>query len=154
VTRELGCAALAAVVACAGASAQRRTPVRATPSDAGIAIDAEAEAGPNKLELLSLGQSKLAKGMRETMRRDIDLAQEHELALAAFDVDTCMRAAFDADAPTAVMLVDSHAMTLANVDAAAGTLGQAGPICFRKGDVATFRFTGQSHLRIVVWQSP
>ncbi len=142
------------VAACGSKTLAKHAP-RQAPSDAGAAVDAAIEAGPTKLELLSLRQARLAPGMREAVRAEIDLATEHERPLAPFDVDTCVRAAFDADAPTAVTLVDApHAMTLATIDAAEGALGQAGPICFRKGDVAVFRFTGQSHVRLVVWQSP
>ena len=124
-------------------------------ADAGVAIDAAVvEAGPPKIDLLAAKHDKIAPGTREIEKREIDLAKEHEVALAAFEADTCVRAAFDADAPTAVTLVNAHATTLAKVDGEEGTLGAAGPVCFKKGDTATFRFEGQSKLRLVIWASP
>jgi hypothetical protein len=129
-------------------------PVKPSLQDAGTVVDASVEAGPSKLEVLSRKQAMLAPGMRELVRSDIDLASNHDLTLAAFDVDTCVRIAFEADAPTAVVLQDARAMTLGSLDTTSGAMGPAGPICFRKGDVATLRFTGQSRARVVVWASP
>ena len=74
--------------------------------------------------------------------------------VAAFEADTCVRAAFDADAKAAITLVNARGTTLAKADGEEGTLGAAGPVCFKKGDVATFRFEGQSRLRLVIWASP
>jgi hypothetical protein len=146
---------LAVVAACGGAhGGAHHAPPSQTVRDAGVIIDAAIEAGPSKLELLGRKHDRLAPGMREITRTEIDLERDHALSLPAFEADTCVRAAFDADAKGAVMLEDARAMTLATVDGAEGVLGAAGPVCFRKADVATFRFTGQSHLRLVVWVSP
>jgi len=125
-------------------------------SDAGGGTDASAmiEAGPPKIDLLAAKHDKIAPGTREIEKREIDLAKDHELALSAFESDTCVRAAFDADAPTAITLVNAHGTTLAKSDGAEGTIGAAGPVCLKKGDTATFRFEGQSKLRLVIWASP
>lgn len=141
-----------------GATPRHAERDRARPVDASGAIDAsaEVEAGPNKLELLAARHDRVAPGTREIARQEIDLAVKgaETLALPPFESDTCVRALFDAEAPTAVMLENARAMTLANADGAQGAIGAAGPVCFRKGDAATFRFNGQSRLRIVVWASP
>ena len=124
-------------------------------ADAAVVVDAAiVEAGPPKIDLLAGKHDKIAPGTREIEKREIDLGKDHELALAAFEADTCVRAAFDADAPTAITLVNAHGTTLARADGEGGTLGAAGPVCFKKGDVATFRFDGQSKLRLVIWASP
>jgi hypothetical protein len=128
-------------------------PVKHTVIDGGSA-DAAIEAGPTKLELLALKHGSLAPGLREVLRSEIDLAHTQQVTLPVFDVDTCLRIALDADAQTAVVLEDSHAMTIGSFDGVTGAIGTAGPVCFRKGDTATLRFTGQSHVRVVVWQSP
>ncbi len=126
--------------------------------DASAQIDAgaEAEAGPNKLELMAARHDRVAPGTREIARREIDLAVKgsETLALPAFESDTCVRALFDSDAPTAVTLENARTMTLASADGAQGAIGAAGPVCFKKSDAATFRFNGQSRLRIVIWASP
>ncbi len=124
--------------------------------DASILDASVVDAGPDKMEVLVARHDRVAPGMREIARREIDLASNKDstLALDAFTTDTCLRAFFDADAPTEITLNGSNAMTLATADAAQGAIGAAGPVCFRKGDVATFRFNGQSRLRIVVWVSP
>jgi hypothetical protein len=142
------------LVACGGHAAK---PPQHAPKkiDAGAAIvDAAVEAGPSKLELLGAKHDRIAPGTREILLRDIDAAKETDVSLPAFEADTCVRVAFDADAPTAITLQDARAMTLATVDASEGMLGPTGPVCFRKGDVATLRFTGQSHVRLAVWASP
>ncbi len=129
--------------------------MKPSPADAGV-VDASAilEAGPPKIDLLAQKHGEIAPGTREIEKREIDLAKDHELAIAAFEADTCVRAAFDADAPTAITLVNAHGTTLARADGEEGTLAAAGPVCFKKGDVATFRFEGQSRVRLVIWASP
>ena len=145
----------ALAIACGGTTRAHRTPeVHPAPSDAGATIDAEAEAGPPKIELVAARHDRIAPGMREIARSDLDLSREHELALPAFEADTCVRAAFDADAPTAIMLTGAGGVTLSSADGTSGAIGAAGPVCFKKGDVARFRFDGQSRLRLVVWASP
>jgi hypothetical protein len=148
--------ALCAVAGACGAtsSVKHVQPVKRSLLDAGAITDASTEAGPSKLELLALKHATLAPGLREVLRNEIDLAHTQELPLAPFDVDTCVRIAIDADAPTVVVLQDAHAMTIGSLDGTSGSIGAAGPVCFRKGDTATLRFTGQSHVRVVVWQSP
>ncbi len=146
-----------ALLACGGVTRSHHAPEMHPPSsDAGATtiVDAAVDAGPPKIELVAARHERVAPGMREITRSDLDLARDHELALPAFEADTCVRAAFDADAPTAVTLVGASGITLSSVDAANGAIGAAGPVCFKKGDVATFRFNGQSRLRIVVWASP
>lgn len=145
------------VVGCGNVATPRhveREPARDASADRDAA--AVIDAGPDRLALLVARHDRVAPGTRELAQREIDLAVKgsETFALPAFDVDTCIRALFDSDAPTAVMLVNAHAMTLANADGTEGALGAAGPVCFRKGDAATFRFNGQSRLRIVVWASP
>jgi hypothetical protein len=126
--------------------------------DAGaIVIDAAVEAGPDKLAMLVARRDRMAPGTREIAQREIDLGatkKEDSLALDTFAVDTCIRAAFDSDAPTAITLASSSGMTLGSADGTEGAIGAAGPVCFRKGDAATFHFNGESRLRIVVWASP
>jgi hypothetical protein len=141
------------IIACGHAAPK---PVNKPAIDAGASTDASAiiEAGPPKIDLLAGKHDKIAPGTREIEKREIDLAKDHELALSAFEADACVRAAFDADAPTVVTLVNAHGTTLARVDGVEGTLGAAGPVCFKKSDVATFRFEGQSRLRLVIWASP
>ena len=147
-------AAIVFIIGCGHAAP--RPVVKASASDAGVVIDAAAvvEAGPPKIDLLAQKHDTIAPGTREIEKREIDLAKDHELALPAFEADTCVRAAFDADAPTAITLVNAHGTTLARADGEEGKLGAAGPVCFKKGDVATFRFDGQSKLRLVIWASP
>ena len=147
---------LAAIVFIIGCGHAAPRPIsKPAPVDAGVVIDAAiVEAGPPKIDLLAAKHDKIAPGTREIEKREIDLAKDHELALAAFEGDTCVRAAFDADAPTAITLVNAHGTTLSKADGEEGTLGAAGPVCFKKGDTATFRFEGQSQLRLVIWASP
>jgi hypothetical protein len=141
------------IIACGHAAP--RPVAKPSPADAGI-VDASApvETGPPKIDVLAGKHDKIAPGTREIEKREIDLAKDHELALAAFEADTCVRAAFDADAPTAITLVNAHGTTLARADGEEGTLAAAGPVCFKKGDAATFRFEGQSRVRLVIWASP
>jgi hypothetical protein len=147
--------ALFAIVVVACGHAAPRPVARASPSDAGVTDAAViVEAGPPKIDLLAAKHDKIAPGTREIEKREIDLAKDHELALTAFEADTCVRAAFDADAPTAITLVNARGTTLSKADGEEGTLGAAGPVCFKKGDTATFRFEGQSRLRLVIWASP
>jgi hypothetical protein len=147
-------AALVIIIVACGHAAPRPV-AKPSPSDAGVAIDAAiVEAGPPKIDLLAQKHDKIAPGTREIEKREIDLAKDHELSLAAFEADTCVRAAFDADAPTAITLVNARGTTLARADGEGGTLGAAGPVCFKKGDTATFRFDGQSRLRLVIWGAP
>jgi len=127
--------------------------VHPAPSDAGV-MDAEVDAGPPKIDLVAARRDRVAPGMREVARSDLDLSRDHELALRAFEVDTCLRAAFDADAPTAITLASSSGMTLSSADGTSGAIGAAGPVCIKKGDAATFKLNGQSRIRIVVWASP
>ena len=147
--------ALLVILACGGQTTPKK-PERPPPKvDASAPIaDAAAEAGPNHLARLQSRHDELAPGTREVLARDVDSAKETELALPVFSVDTCVRVAFDADAQTSVKLENGRALTLGSLDASEGTLGPQGPICFRKDDVATLRFTGQSHVRVVVWASP
>jgi hypothetical protein len=149
-------AALFAIAFIACGHAPPKPIVKPPPGDAGVMVDASAiiDAGPPKIEVLAARHDRIAPGTREIEKREIDLAKDHELALGAFEGDTCVRAAFDADAPTAIVLVNAHGTTLARADGTEGTLGPAGPICFKKGDTATFRFEGQSRLRLVIWASP
>ena len=143
------------MIACGGTTRAHRTPeAHPAPRDAGPSIDAEVDAGPPKIDLVAARHDRVAPGMREIARSDLDLSRDHELALPAFEVDACVRAAFDAEAPTAITLVGASGMTLSSADGTSGTIGAAGPVCFKKGDTATFRFNGQSRLRIVVWASP
>jgi len=141
------------ILACGHAAPK---PVAKPSLDAGASIDAAAivEAGPPKIDVLAQKHDAIAPGTREIDKREIDLSKDHELSLAAFAADTCVRAAFDADAPTAITLVNARGTTLAKVDGTEGTLGAAGPVCFKKGDTPTFRFEGQSRLRLVIWASP
>lgn len=141
------------IIACGHAAP--RPVAKPSPADAAVVdASATAEAGPPKIDLLAGKHDKIAPGTREIEKREIDLAKDHELALAAFEADTCVRAAFDADAPTAITLVNAHGTTLARADGEEGTLGAAGPVCFKKGDTATFHFEGQSRVRLVIWASP
>lgn len=152
----MSCAIACAIVqteACGGSQITPVKPVVHSPTDAGV-VDAAIEAGPNKLELLAAKHARLAPGTRELQKTEIDLGRDHEIGMPAFDADTCIRIAFDADAPTEVVLVDSHAMKLGTMDGTSGAIGATGPVCFHKGDTATIRFNGQSHARVVIWASP
>src|SRR5580765_3804664 len=94
-----------------------RPVAKPTAADAGTVADAAiVEAGPPKIDLLAGKHDKIAPGTREIEKREIDLAKDHELAVAAFEADTCVRAAFDADAPTAITLVNARGTTLAKAD--------------------------------------
>jgi len=147
--------ALFAIVIIGCGHAAPRPIAKPSPADAGSAQSAAIlDAGPPKIDLLAQKHDKLAPGTREIEKREIDLAKDHELAIAAFESDTCVRAAFDADAKAAITLVNAHGTTVARADGVEGTLGASGPVCFKKGDVATFRFEGQSRLRLVIWASP
>jgi len=157
-------ASLALSVACGAQGAPQHAPrtnagdaSRDASASASAIVDAAIEAGLDRMELLVARHDRVAPGTREIARKQIDLDASKRwdsLALDAFAADTCVRALFDADAPTAITLVDEKNMTLAQADAAQGAIGAAGPVCFRKGDVVTFRFNGESRLRIVVWASP
>lgn len=143
-----------AIVAC-GPARRARPPQRIVVRDAGVdASDAAIEAGPDKLALLVARQGELAPGARQVTSVTIDASREHEVALPKLEAATCVRAAFDADAPTAITLVNARGRTLASADGAEGVIGANGPVCLRGGDVATFRIAGQSRVRIVVWATP
>ena len=140
------------VLACGGVRGAR--PPERHVADGGRVVDAAVEAGASPMERLLAKHDLLAPGDREVLRRELDAAKEPEVTLPAFERDTCVRVAFDADAPTMVVLQDEHALALGNADGTSGMLGPSGPICFHKGDVATLKLTGQSVARIVVWASP
>ena len=150
-----GLRALTLFIASCGGTHVARPPERHVADAGRVAMaDAALEAGPPPMERLLAEHDKLAPGDREALRRDIDAAKEPEVSLAAFERDTCVRVAFDADAPTMVVLQDEHALSLGTADGTTGVIGTTGPICFHKGDVATLKLTGQSPIRIVVWASP
>jgi hypothetical protein len=146
-----------------------KQPTRVSQRDAGVVVlDAAIDAGPDKLAMLAGKHDILAPGTRELFARDVDgsaaggtsrtqtgdTSRTTDVALGTFDADTCVRVAFDADAPTALSLQLSDSLVLATADGIDGTLGATGPICFRKTDAVTLHITGQSHVRFVVWASP
>ena len=147
--------AIAFAIAACGPARRARPPQPVVVRDAGVDVsDAAIEAGPDKLALLVARQGELAPGARQVASVTLDASREHELALPKLDAATCVRAAFDADAPTAVTLVNARGRTLATADGADGVIGANGPVCLRGGDVATFRVAGESRVRIVVWATP
>lgn len=149
--------AISFAVACGGPSAAKRTPTMRV-TDAGVDVDAAkdaaSEAAPSALAMLEADRDRVAPGAREAASGDLDLSRDHELGMRPFDVDTCIRAAFRAHAPTSISVVDARERTVAIADGVEGTIGASGPICFRKGDAVTFRFDGQSRIAIVVWATP
>ena len=143
------------VLLAACGSSQVAKPPHVTPKpDAGILDAAVIEAGPSKLERLAAQHDHLAPGMREALRREIDPSKETSVTMPAFETDTCIRVAIDADARTQVTLENAQALMLGSLDKTEGAIGPSGPVCFRKGDIAMLRFSGQSVVRLVVWASP
>ena len=148
--------AVAITVAACGPAKRARPPqtiTREAGADAS-ARDAAIEAGPDRLALLAARADELAPGARELAREDLDATRERELKLGKLDASACLRAAFDADAPTKISLVDAHGRALGGADGTEGAIGAAGPVCFRAGDAPAFRFEGSSRVRIVVWSTP
>ncbi|HEY1958676.1 MAG TPA: hypothetical protein VGH28_23825 [Polyangiaceae bacterium] len=142
-------------VACGGPTAAKRAPpMHARDAGTDAARDAATDAGPSALVLLERSRDDVAPGAREAASAELDLSRDHELGMQPFDVDTCLRAAFRAGAPTSITLLDARERTVATADGSEGMIGASGPICFRKGDAVTFRFEGASRLAIVVWATP
>ncbi len=138
---------------CGAPTVAKRSPAPAPRvHDAGL--DAAIDAGQNLLAGARAEHDCVAPGAREAASATLDASRDRELALPAFDADTCVRAAFRASAPTAIALVDGRGATLASADGVAGAIGASGPICFRKGDAVTFRFEGQARIAMVVWATP
>ena len=144
---------LALLAACGAPTVAQRAPAP-VPRVRDAGLDAAIDAGPNLLAETLAEHDRVAPGAREAASATLDTSRDRELALPAFDADTCVRAAFHASAPTAIALVDRRAATLATADGVSGAIGASGPICFRKGDAVTFRFDGQARIAIVVWETP
>ena len=116
------------------------------PEDTLPTLAALAARGP----LVAPGMREVAKGepSGDLMRADVVRAESRDL---------CARVAFVATAPLTARLEDAAGTALAQVSATdAGTLGDRGPVCVRKGDVIRVRFDAPRATRVrwVAWTSP
>ncbi|HZU85737.1 MAG TPA: hypothetical protein VE987_22575 [Polyangiaceae bacterium] len=106
-------------------------------------------------ETLVARRAAVAPGMREVARKE-SAGDKIEIAPAS-GRDTCVRVAFEADAPVVAKLVDGEGNVLASTDKAAtdGVLGPAGPVCVRKGEAVSAVAEGApASVRWVAWESP
>jgi len=104
---------------------------------------------------LAVDAQSLAPGMREIVRRDIDIGEPASISVpVSADADTCVRVA-----------VRSQGAFFARLLAKSGALGEGqnigekGPICVRKGDSLSVEISAADagapgRTRIVVWSSP
>jgi len=144
------------LAACGGPTRRARPPSPPVVRDAGAdaSRDAAADAGPDALALLTERRDELAPGARQILATDADPSREPEIPLPKADVATCVRVAFDAEAPTKLTLVDASGRTLGAADGTSGAIGESGPVCFRAGGAPVLRLDGGSHVRVVVWATP
>jgi hypothetical protein len=71
--------------------------------------------------------------------------------------DTCVRVAFESTEPVLARLLGADGTVLyeARAAATAGTLGDRGPICVRKGDTVSAAAEGPAgRVRWIAWASP
>jgi hypothetical protein len=99
--------------------------------------------------------ASLAPGMRQAAERE-STGERTELVRAA-EKDTCVRVAFEATAPVLARLLDADGSVLCETHspAAAGVLGERGPVCVRKNDsVSSDAEAGGGRIRWIAWASP
>ncbi len=99
--------------------------------------------------------ASLAPGMRQAAERESG-GERTELVRAA-DKDTCVRVAFEATAPVVARLLDADGAVLCETHspAAAGVLGERGPVCVRKSDSVSSDAEGSGgRIRWIAWASP
>lgn len=98
---------------------------------------------------------------RETAGESVELVR-------AEGHDQCVRVAFEATSPVVAKLTDAKGIALASSSspASTGTLGEAGPVCIRKGDavsavvdaagrdVSDAAIHGGTHVLWIAWAAP
>jgi hypothetical protein len=109
---------------------------------------------------------ELAPGMRAIAERET--AGESVELVRAEGHDQCVRVAFEATSPVVAKLTDAKGIALASSSspASTGTLGEAGPVCIRKGDavsavvdaagrdVSDAAIHGGTHVLWIAWAAP
>ena len=161
--RILVAGTLLVTLAC-GAQAVRRASGPEARTAAGARSDAAAsseaaaaDAGPplDPLVQLAASQDGVAPGMREVLRRHLELADGGAIELPAPTSDTCFRVALTAGELVDVSFVDVlSGATLADARGTHVHLGPRGPVCVRKGQASRVSLRGEGSVDAVVWASP
>lgn len=162
--RLLVAGTLLVTLACGAHAVRRASGPSAQTADAGASVDDAAsleadsvDAGPpgDPLAQLAGSQDGIAPGMREVLRRHLELADGGAIELPAPTVDTCFRVALAARERVHVSFVD--VLSGADLAEARGTslrLGPRGPVCVRKGQASRLSLRGDGSVDAVVWASP
>jgi hypothetical protein len=148
-----------ALLACACGAAVREPGPPTPPAPVAVAASPEssADASDDRAAFETLGAlgPSVAPGMREAARKEG--AGEPVELVKADTRDLCARVAFQATAPVPVKLVDEAGRVLAETAGPRdrGTLGEAGPVCVRKGEVVKgIAPAGTARVRWVAWAAP
>jgi len=104
---------------------------------------------------LAAYQDRVAPGMREVLRRHLELADGGTIELPAPTVDTCFRVALAARELVDVTFVDvGSGAALADARGTNPRLGPRGPVCVRKGQASRVSVRGVGSVDALVWASP
>lgn len=129
-----------------GAGATRTRP------DAGVHAKPDAGAARDAGDGASLDERSLAPGMREVLRKQLDVAPSTTLSVpTSAQVDTCARVAVRTLGRVRARLVGPW-----GVLGEGPVLPERGPACVRKGQTLTVELTSESPAQalVVVWVSP
>ena len=162
VHRSLIAGTLLVTLAC-GAQAVRRAGASgergggAGPDAAASTENASPDAGPplDPLAQLAALQDDVAPGMREVLRRHIELADGGTLDLQAPAADTCFRVTLASQELIDVSFIDvDSGASLADARGTHARLGPRGPVCVRKGQASRVNLRGEGGVDAVIWASP
>jgi hypothetical protein len=115
------------------------------------------DAGPpvDPLTQLAASQDGVAPGMREVLRRHLELTDGGTIELPAPTVDTCFRVALSSRDLVDVSFVDvGSGAALADARGTNPRLGPRGPVCVRKGQASRVSLRGEGSVDALVWASP
>lgn len=127
-------------------------------SDAAASVERDApDAAPavDPLIQLAASQDGIAPGMREVLRRHLELADGGTIELPAPASDTCFRVALASRELVDVSFVDvGSGAALADARGTNPRLGPRGPVCVRKGQASRVSVRGVGSVDALVWASP
>jgi hypothetical protein len=115
------------------------------------------DAGPlvDPLTQLAASQDSVAPGMREVLRRHLELTDGGTIELPAPPVDTCFRVALSSKELVDVSFVEvGSGAALADARGTNPRLGPRGPVCVRKGQASRVSLRGEGSVDALVWASP
>ena len=152
---SLACGAQA-VRHASGPAAQGSAGARSADAAASGAAASLAAAPPlDPLPQLAASPEGVAPGMREVLRRHLELADGGAIELPAPAADTCFRVALTSRELVDVSFVDvGSGAALADARGTNLRLGPRGPGCVRKGQASRVSLRGEGSVDALVWASP